>query len=639
MNISREQALEHASVPTLLMCLAQVTGEDRWLQEPFLPARETQLFGDDTGGLSAELQAVVRRAALRMLDHPPAHSPDLDAAKLSRMMSVCVGETVGDEYVPMFMEEMGVSNRDVHWRSPRSPSAANSFTVLVIGSGIAGIAAATKLQRLGLNFRILEKNPDLGGTWFENGYPDSGVDTPNHFYSYSFATKVDWSRYFSKRDEILRYLKSVASSHGIADRIEYDTVVKSTVWDDTEKSWTVRAVGPGGEKQFSVNAVITAVGQLNQPNESHFTGLVEFPGIAVHSARWTPDLDLSGKRVALVGTGASAIQLLRSVADNAEHVTIFQRTPAWVRPNPDYHRTVSTEALWCLENIPHYARWYRFQLFWRFGDSLLDSLRRDPEWPHSQRSINRHNDRHREQLTAYLESELVDRPDLIAKTLPNYPPYAKRILIDNDWFKALRRDNVTLVTEGVDSIEGNDLLTTAGERYCADAIIFATGFDAANMLSSVEVMGRGGRNLRDVWGVDDPRAYLGVAVPEFPNFFCLYGPNTNLAHGGSIIFQIECQIRYVTSCLVQMLESGYDSMDVRPDVYARYNDEIDSAHDQLVWSHPGVTSWYRNSKGRVFSPLPWRLVDYWSMTHDADLDDFVTDRASATKRVSAIRSI
>lgn len=635
MDISRERALEQASIPTLLMCLAQITGEDRWLQPPFQPARETQLFGDDTGGLPVELQKTVREATANMLDALPDTIPDLTAAKLRRMMSVCVGETVGDEYVPMFMEEMGVSDRDVDWDSRESPSAAKPFTVLVIGSGVAGIAAAVKLKRLGLNFRILEKNSDLGGTWLENDYPDSGVDTPNHFYSYSFATKGDWSRYFSKRDEILQYLRTVASDNGIADEIEYETHVVSTTWDETDKMWNVRAVGPTGDVTFTANAVISAVGQLNQPNEFKFAGLDDFPGDAVHSARWTPELNLSGRRVALVGTGASAIQLLRNVANTAEHVTVFQRTPPWVRPNPDYHRTVSAEALWCIENIPHYARWYRFQLFWRFGDSLLPSLRRDPEWPHPQRSINRHNDKHREQLTTYLESELLDRPDLVAKTLPNYPPYAKRILIDNDWFKALRRDNVTLVNDGVDSIDGSDLVTSTGDRYRADAIIFATGFDAANMLNSVEVIGRNGRNLRDVWGADDPRAYLGITVPEFPNFFCLYGPNTNLAHGGSIIFQVECQIRYITSCLVQMIESDVDSIDVRPEVYARYNDEIDSAHDKLVWSHPGVTSWYRNSKGRVFSPLPWRLVDYWSMTHDADLADFDTERAPAPYQLSA----
>lgn len=622
MDMSRERALEHASIPTLLMCLAQITGDERWLEPPFAPARETQLFGDDTGGLSPDLQAEVRRATADMLDHLPAEIPELDADALRRMMSVCVGEPVGDEYVPMFMEEMGVANRDVKWAQPGSAPTASSFTVLVIGSGVAGIAAAIKLKLLGISFRVLEKNSDLGGTWLENTYPDSGVDTPNHFYSYSFATKSDWTRYFSKRDEILHYLRSVATEHGIASQIEYDTAVNSTTWDETANLWTVRATGPDGDTSFTVNAIISAVGQLNQPNESKLTGIQDFPGIATHSARWTPGLNLAGKRVALIGTGASAIQLLRSVAESAEHVTVFQRTPPWVRPNPDYHRSVSPEALWCIENVPRYARWYRFQIFWRFSDSLLDSLRRDPEWPHPRRSINRHNDKHREQLTSYLKAELAGRPDLITKTSPDYPPYAKRILIDNGWFASLRRDNVTLVTDGVDRVEGDEIVTSTNERHRADAIVLATGFDAANMLGSIDVTGRNGRNLREVWGTDDPRAYLGIAIPEFPNFFCLYGPNTNLAHGGSIIFQVECQLRYITSCLVQMLEAGVKAIDVRHDVYVKYNEEIDAAHDQLVWSHPGVTSWYRNSKGRVFSPLPWRLVDYWSMTHDTDLSEF-----------------
>lgn len=626
MELPRQRALEQASIPTLLMCLAQITGDDRWLEEPFLPVRDTQLFGDDTGGLPAEVQETVRAEIAQVLDELRAStrqtSPEPDADRLLRMMNVCVGEDVGAEYVPMFMEEMGVRDRDVAWTDGQAPAAADDFTVLVVGAGIAGIAAAIKLQQLGVDFRIIEKNADLGGTWLENSYPECGVDTPNHFYSYSFATKTDWSRFFSKRDEILDYLRVVAKRHAVADRIEFRTELRAMHWNEADQVWEAEATSPEGNRRLRANVVISAVGQLNRPSAARIDGIDDFPGDSFHSARWNESVNVRGRRVAVVGTGASAIQLLRSVAEDAEQVTVFQRTPAWVRPNPDYHRAVTDEAQWCFENIPYYARWYRFQLFWRFGDALLDGLRRDPEWGDPARSVNRRNDRHREQLTAYLQEELAGRPDLVDKTLPSYPPYAKRILIDNAWFATLRRDNVTLVTDGVDRIEGCHIVTTSGARHEADVLVLATGFDAAHLLEPIAVTGRDGKLLREVWGDDDPRAHLGITVPGFPNFFCLYGPNTNLAHGGSIIFQVECQVRYVMTCLRTMLEADIMALDVLSTVHDDYNRRVDEAHANLVWSHPGVTSWYRNSKERVFSPMPWRLVDYWAMTHDVDLTDF-----------------
>ena len=213
-------------------------------------------------------------------------------------------------------------------------------------------------------------------------------------------------------------------------------------------------------------------------------------------------------------------------------------------------------------------------------------------------------------------------PDLVAACLPDYPPYGKRILIDNEWFATLQRDNVTLVTEGVASVDGSTLVATDGTRREFDTVILATGFESGKLLHPIEIVGRTGMTLADTWADDDPRAYLGITVPDYPNLFCLYGPNTNVGHGGSVMFNAECQVRYVTDCLRQMLESGIDAIDCRPEVHDEYNARVDAEHEQLVWTHPGMSTWYRNAKGRVFSVQPWRLVDYWRMTHDADLADF-----------------
>ena len=624
---------DEASIPTLLMCLAQITGDDRWLQEPFLPRRDTNLFHDETGGLPTEIQDEVRsnaRQVLQELSDNSRHVPlEVNLERFTRMMRVCVAEDVAPEYAPMLLEELGFVNRDVHWSTPAvSP---NGFKVLIIGAGFAGICAAIKLQALGIPYVVVEKNSDIGGTWFDNNYPDAGVDTPNHFYSYSFAPNTKWKHYFSKRSDIWQYAQDVAEKFNIISHIRFSTEVTTMKWNIESQTWTTTITNSAQTKDEEFSAVITAVGQLNRPNLAPARGIENFNGDWFHSAHWNHSVDLSGKRVAVIGTGASAMQFMPTLAATAGDVTIFQRSPQWVRPNNDYHRTVSENTMWLLENMPFYAQWYRFGLFWRFGDGLLRTLRRDPEWQFPERSMNRHNDRHREQLTEHLLQELEGRTDLIDKCLPDYPPYGKRILVDNNWYSTLRRDNVHLVTSAVDRVTNTGIIDADGDKHDFDVIILATGFQAGNLLSPIDIRGVSGTPLRDVWGVDDPRAYLGITVPDYPNMFVLVGPNTFVAHGGSIIYQAECEMRYVTDCIRHMVENGISSVEVKQDVHDEYNERVDAEHDQLVWSHSGLHSWYRNSKGRVFSPMPWRFVDYWQMTHAFNESEYtVTVKSDAS---------
>jgi 4-hydroxyacetophenone monooxygenase len=492
-----------------------------------------------------------------------------------------------------------------------------------MGAGFAGICAAIKLGQLGIPYVVVEKNSDIGGTWFDNNYPEAGVDTPNHFYSYSFAPNTRWNNYFSKRAEIWKYARDVAERHNIISNIEFSTEVSSLHWDATSNTWTAAINSDGTTRSEEFPIVITAVGQLNRPNLAPARGIESFTGSWFHSAHWNHSIDLTGKRVAVIGTGASAMQFMRTVAATAGEVTIYQRSPQWIRPSSDYHRTVSEGTMWLLENIPFYAQWYRFGLFWRFGDGLLNTLRRDPEWPYPERSMNRHNDRHREQMTEFVETSLEGRSDLLEKCLPTYPPYGKRILIDNDWYPTLRRDNVHLIAEGVDHVTSTGIVDSSGTTTEFDVIILATGFQAGNLLSPIDIRGRTGTALRDVWGTDNPKAYLGITVPDYPNMFMLVGPNTFVAHGGSIIFQAECEMRYITDSLVTMIENNLASVEVRVDIHDDYNERVDAEHNELVWAHAGLHSWYRNTQGRVFSPMPWRFVDYWEMTHDFDQTEYV----------------
>lgn len=624
---SRADALREASVPTLLMCLAQITRDPRWLEDPFRPKRDISIFAERSGGLSEAAQEVVREAIAEVLDELAdgrrSLPPPLAADELARMMSVCVGENVPREYTDMTMEEMGFASREVRWSAPPESAALERFRVLVVGCGFSGLCVAGRLRELGIAFDIVDKNPSLGGTWFENNYPEAGVDTPNHYYSYSFAPNLAWTSNYSKRDEVVAYQRAVADQLGVHEKIEFGVQVEQMRWDDAQSVWEVRLRDASGvESKRRYQAVISATGQLNQPKTASIRGLEQFAGPAWHSARWRHDVALEGKRIAVVGTGASAMQFLRSVAARAAKVTVFQRSPQWARPPQDYHGTVSHGERWLLENIPYYYPWYRFGLMWRFGDGLLPTVRRDPAWPHPDRAMNYRNDRQRQQMTEYLLAQLEGRPDLVAKCLPDYPPYGKRILIDNGWYQALKRPNVELVTEAVDRIEADAVIAADGSRHEVDAIILATGFEAAQMLGSMTVLGRSGQTLAEAWADDDPRAYLGITVPDYPNLFVTYGPNTGLAHGGSLIFVIECQVRYITTLLRNMIERSVDRLEVRREVHDRYIEKVDAEHAELVWTHPGMNNWYRNRHGRVFGPMPFRLVDYWKLTREPDLDDF-----------------
>lgn len=630
MSATNKEALMEASIPTLLMCLAQLTGDDKWLREPYLPRRDTNLFHDETGGLPDEVQNDVRAAIAAVLDELNAGTctvpTDIDPEQFVTMMRTCVAEQVTPEYAPMLLEELGFIDRDVHWSTSLPPTLPAGFRVLVIGAGFAGICAAIKLGQLGIPYVVVEKNSDIGGTWFDNNYPEAGVDTPNHFYSYSFAPNSRWNNYFSKRAEISKYAHDVAEHHNIISNIQFSTEVSSLHWNNKTATWTASIVSNSSTRSEEFPVVITAVGQLNRPNLAPARGIEEFNGAWFHSSQWDHSVNLAGKRVAVIGTGASAMQFMRTVAETAGEVTIYQRSPQWIRPNSDYHRTVSDSTKWLLEHVPFYAEWYRFGLFWRFGDGLLNTLRRDPEWPFPERSMNRHNDRHREQMTDFILAELDGRQDLLEKCLPTYPPYGKRMLVDNEWFPTLRRNNVHLVAEAVDYITTTGIVDASGTATDFDVIILATGFQAGNLLSPIDIRGKSGTALREVWSTDNPKAYLGITVPDYPNMFMLVGPNTFVAHGGSIIFQAECAMRYVSDCLVSMVQEQISSVEVRSDVHDEYNNRVDAEHDELVWAHPGLHSWYRNAQGRVFSPMPWRFVDYWKMTHDFTQSEYVVTR-------------
>jgi 4-hydroxyacetophenone monooxygenase len=325
--------------------------------------------------------------------------------------------------------------------------------------------------------------------------------------------------------------------------------------------------------------------------------------------------------VGVIGTGASAMQIVPQLAGTTKRLFVFQRSPQWAISCPDYFRAVSEGERWLMRHAPYYGAWYRFRQFYINGDGVHDTLQVDPAWPYPRRSLNANNDRMREALTRYIEGEIGSRTDLLPKVLPDYPPFAKRMLIDNHWFRALTRDDVELITDRIERVTTSGVCLQSGVHHDLDVIVFATGFHANRFLWPMTITGARGRTLTDRWG-DDPRAYLGMTVPEFPNFFMLYGPNTNLAHGGNITFHSECQMRYILGCLGLLLSSGKGAMECKDGVHDEYNARVDAAHARMVWAQPHVMNWFKNAAGRVVTHSPFRLVDYWRMTHAPRADDF-----------------
>lgn len=622
------EALEHGSIATLMMAIVHLTGDASLLDGPIRPVKP--LPGEHDGGLPDEDKAAIRARALDALRAyrdrgctlPPAPTP----ATIRAMMSFMVGETVPDEYVPMFLEEMALDDgdaRDVDWGDvPAARRAA--FRVAIIGAGMSGLLAAIRLEQAGVPYVVIEKNDDVGGTWLENSYPGCRVDVANHFYSYSFAPNHGWPEFFSCRPELRQYFADCTDRYAVRPRIRFATEVTAASWDDAAARWTLRLRHrDGGEEALVVNAVVSAVGALNRPRLPEIPGRESFAGPAFHSARWQHQHDLRGRRVAVIGTGASAFQLAPELAKAASRLLVFQRSPPWMVPNPRYHSRVSAAKQWLLRHVPYYARWYRFLLFYPGSDGLLPSLVVDPDWPHPERSVNAMNDFMREYFTQYMREQIGDHPALLAKVIPTYPPFIKRMLQDDGtWLATLKRDNVDLITEPITAITPTAVRCAGGGEHPVDVIVYATGFHANRFLWPMEIRGRGGADLRARWG-EEPRAYLGITVPDFPNFFCLYGPGTNLAHAGSIIFHSECQVRYVTACLAALLRDGHAAMECRQDVHDAYAARFDARHDQMVWRHPAASSWYKNAAGRVLTTSPWRLVDYWTWTRAPDRADFV----------------
>ena len=619
------RVLADAFLPALLPALAQAAGDLSMLRDDLRPLGA--IPGVPQGGMTPRQQEAARALAfdaLRTL-RDGAAKVDLHAGAddIRRITGWMTGSPASDEYIPLLLEELAPAGED-----PRAPAwhvdGRIPFLVAIIGAGMSGILAGIRLKQAGVPFVIIEKNHDVGGTWLENTYPGARVDVSNAFYSYSFAQKNDWPKHFSTQEILLDYFRDCAGEYGVREHIRFNTEVLSAEFSDDRCTWALRLrTSDGGDETIEAQAVISAVGQLNRPKMPDIAGMERFAGPSFHSARWDHSIDLTGKRVAVIGTGASAAQFIPAIANGVAELTIFQRTPPWFIPVPHYHDEVPEGLRWLFLHVPHYVHWYRFWLFWTTTDGLLPAAIVDEHWPHQDRSVSAVNDQLRALLTGYLQAEFADRPDLLEKVLPAYAPASKRMVLDNGvWAATLKRDNVRLITEPIKEITPRGVVTADGHERAVDVIIYGTGFQASRFLTPMKVAGRHGIDLATQWD-GDARAYLGITVPNFPNFFLMYGPNTNIVVNGSIIYFSECEARYVLGCLRMLIEDRHKAMDCKQEVHDAYNERIDKGNLQRVWGVATVNSWYKNEKGRVSQNWPFNLIEYWQQTKEPNPADYV----------------
>lgn len=618
------RALEDAHHPTLAIVLVHLTGDTRYLSERYQPVYEG-ILGDPDGGLSEAVKAELRAAIVDAMEAYAQNDqlpPPPDAATLRQMMDYCATAPIPEEYLEFVSMELPLDGEDK--RMPGhgvnlDKQAAADFKMIIIGAGMSGLLMGIVCKQAGIPFEIIEKSDDVGGTWLDNTYPGCRVDGPNHLYSYSFEADHKWPMHFSTQDLLLDYFQGIADKYDLRPNIRFNTEVERAVYDEATKVWDVHL--KTGETLRS-KGVVSAVGQLNQPNYPDIPGREKFAGPSFHSARWDHSVDLKGKRVGVIGTGASAFQFIPAIAPDVGEMTVFQRTPSWLVPTPDYHDAVTDGKNTLLSELPFYQIWFRFFLFMSMADGPLEFLVKDPDYEHQDYAPSEMAAEMRKGIEEYIAAQVPDDAELRAKVIPDFHVSGRRSLRDNGvWLEALQKDHVTLETSDIVEITETGIKTANGVHHEFDVLLYGTGFKAADFLTPMEIRGIGGKSLREDWD-GDARAYLGITAPDYPNFFMMYGPNTNIVVNASIIFFSEAEAHYILGCVKMLQDQGADAFNVKRDVFDAFNARVDAANAAMPWGYATGNTWYRNKKGRVAQNWPFRLIDYWNQTREPNPDDY-----------------
>lgn len=483
-------------------------------------------------------------------------------------------------------------------------------SITIVGAGFGGLGMALELLRSGIDdFTILERADDLGGVWRDNTYPGAACDVPSPLYSWSFEPRSDWPRRFSEQADIYNYIQRVVAKYDLTKRIRFGVEVSDAEFDEQTGQWQIRTVD---DDRITTDVLIPAVGQLSRPAWPNIPGIDTFTGHAFHSAEWNHEVDLTGKRIACIGTGASAIQYIPQIQPKAEHLTLFQRSAAWLLPKPDVQYSKRHHTMF--EYFPP-SRWLERFGIWLFFEVMALALT-DLPWVRTPTTM----------VADKFREKQVPDPALREKLTPDYEPGCKRALFSNDYFPSLGQPNVSVETTGIDAITPNGIRTADGVEHDVDVIIYGTGFKGTDFLAPMNIYGTNGRKLTDAWADEGARAYLGMSVPHFPNLFMMYGPNTNVG-SGSIIYMLESQARYIRQIIDYLRKRPGHAIAAREDTEKRWDDWLQKRLVETPWNF--CSSWYRNASGRITNNWPGATLLYRWKTRRFEPADFVETRAAA----------
>ena len=557
----------------------------------------------------------------------PTVPPRPTDEELRELMNMVTGEDMGDlefearRQLPAFEDFPWM----IDWPDGK-PELPEGFKVAIVGSGFSGLAMAVQLERLGIPYVVLERRSEVGGTWSINRYPDIRVDTISVTYDFSFEKKFQWTEYFGRGAEVRKYLEHISRKYGVFENTLFERDLKKASFDESRNLWVLELATPDGVETLEANVIVTAVGTFANPKFPSFENQEAFEGEIVHPARWPDDLDLKGKRVAVLGNGSTGVQLLAPIAAEAEQVFVFQRTPQWISPREKYGSPFEPEIHWLIDNFPGYWNWARYTA----TSSLFEThqfLVPDEEWKAKGGKFNPLNDKMRDDLTAYISAQTGGRQDLIDKLVPEYAPFSRRPVVDNGWYKSLTRDNVELVTDGIARLTPSGIEAEDGSLYDVDVIVTATGFEVIKYLAPAEFIGKDGVSIHEFWSKDGPRAYLGMVAPNFPNLFMLYGPNSQPLSGGTgLPIWYVVWAAYAARCISRMIEEGKAQVEVKPEAFERYNEALDAEASKLILlQDEGAPdkNYYVNEFGRVQVNAPWYGPEYHRLCTQVAWNDFV----------------
>lgn len=605
----------------LVAVLAQLTGDASVVDEfapriTYVPDPPERAGATDSATGARLAEAVV--AALGAASQSGTTPAD-DLESFARLLPVVLGSEVDAEQVPLLYEQSGF--RPSSPTLPRTVPIPSTMTVAIIGAGLAGINAALSAAEAGVSYEIFERNAEVGGTWLTTKYPGIGVDTPSAYYSLSRELNPGWSNYYPQGAEYQAYLVALADKHRLREHTRFDTEVHALWWDEEHQHWQIHFVTADGTRDVShASVVVTAAGYLNRPRWPDLPGRKTFTGVSVHSALWDPDLDLTGKRVAIIGAGCTAVQIVDASVDQVAHLTVFQRQPHWVAPRKRLSDDVPEHRRYLGSRLPYYTKWHRLKSYWGTADNNYPIILLDEEWSKTHLSISPANDVLLQMCQQYIDQTFGAGTELAKKVTPDFAPYGKRIIRDpGGYYAALTRDHVDVEAAEPASVNANGILTQDGRQLDLDVIIYATGYHL-DFLSTLDIRGRGGVALADEWG-ESPRSYRGGTVPGFPNLFINSAPNYSPGHGAGANFAMEVLSHYVVECLQLMALKGARSMEVTEKAYREYVESVDDAMARTVWCHtPNAHTYYRSGSGRVVVATPFRLVDMWS-EHRAPIEE------------------